>query len=99
MVEFRFKGPICDTMGPAESWLSQPDLNERFRDFGLRYWATRKFAVWAPVDRAGEFWHEVTQLLKAMAPKGSKLYQRPADLSESHLRYLNGSSTPPVLTP
>lgn len=99
MVEFRFKGPICSTMGLAESWLSQAGFDGKFSEFRLKYWATRKFAVWVPKECADEFWHEVTELLKTHAPRGSKLYRRPVDLTDLRSGDLSGIITPPELTP
>jgi len=78
LVEFRFKGPMCASMGLAEAWLSSPDFNGKFDDYGLKFWCTRKFAVWVPRAQANDFWEQVTEQL----PQGSKLYRRPSVLSE-----------------
>mmetsp|Transcript_122047 Transcript_122047/g.222006 ORF Transcript_122047/g.222006 Transcript_122047/m.222006 type:complete len:358 (-) Transcript_122047:240-1313(-) len=94
-VEFRFKGRICASMGLAEEWL-QEKLLGRCNEFRLKFWFTRKFAVWVPLESADEFWETVKQLL----PKGSKLYRRPVELVElSPSIDLDAISTPPPLTP
>jgi len=65
-------------MGLAEAWLSSPDFNGKFDDYGLKFWCTQKFAVWVPRTQANDFWEQVTEQL----PQGSKLYRRPSVLSE-----------------
>jgi len=95
-VEFRFKGHICTTMGFAETWLRQ-EFQCQLDGFGLKFWCSRKYAVWAPRDRCNEFWEMVANAL----PRGSKLYRRPATLSMAEQSFYDtgGISTPQPLTP
>jgi len=94
-VEFRFKGHICNTIGLAETWLKQ-ESHDRLGGFDLKFWCSRKFAVWVPHDSSDEFWEMVAGAL----PKGSKLYRRPLAVSVAPLwSDPGGLSTPPLLTP
>eukprot|EP00931_Biecheleriopsis_adriatica_P120505 TRINITY_DN95634_c0_g1_i1.p1 TRINITY_DN95634_c0_g1~~TRINITY_DN95634_c0_g1_i1.p1 ORF type:complete len:175 (-),score=27.00 TRINITY_DN95634_c0_g1_i1:83-607(-) len=94
-IEFRFKGRMCSTMGLAETWLNQT-FQGRIDGFGLRFWCSRKFAVWVPRNRCDEFW----QMVAGALPQGSKLYQRPAALSFGYPSSdLSGIRTPEPLTP
>jgi len=97
LVEFRFKGPICNTMGLAETWLREAG-HGRFNNFGLKFWATRGFAVWAPRDRADAFWIAVSELLHT-EPKGSKLQRQPVPLLPGFVNDASFVATPPPLTP
>lgn len=93
-VEFRFKGRMCATMGAAEKWFS--NFKGTFDRFGLKFWCSRKFAVWVPRNLADDFWEQATVLL----PKGSKLYRRPSVLTvvPSSLQSVS-IGTPPSITP
>ena len=95
-MEFRFKGKLCTGTFSAEAWLSQLAPVNRFSHFGLKFWLTRKFAVWVPHDFADDFWETVQEFL----PQGAKLYRRPAQLSEVPANHASdGITTPSALTP
>lgn len=94
-VEFRFKGQICKTMGLAETWLNQK-FQGRLDGFHLKYWISRKYAVWVSREQSDEFW----EMVSATLGRGSKLYRRPVTVSIGwRCHESSGISTPPLLTP